>query len=479
MLPASLLRATYRLQLTADFGFDRVREILPYLSALGVSHLYLSPIMRASPGSTHGYDVLDPTTVSPELGGEDAFRRLAAAVRAAGMGVIVDFVPNHMVVSEENPYWRDPERRRKFFDVEPVRGGWHRRFFTIDELAGVRVEDPEVFEETHRTILELIGEGLVDGLRIDHIDGLADPAGYLERLRHRGVELTWVEKILERGEQLREWPVQGTTGYEFAADVTALFIDERGEAALSDLYTELTGSTRAFSEVAAQAKREQVDTAFQPEITKLRSLLDHPELERAVASLPVYRTYVQPYTNHVEPADRAVLAGLAPELRRVLELEEPGHEEFVVRFQQTTGAVMGKGVEDTAFYRYLRLVALNEVGGDPGRFSLSVEDFHRANLERAARAPWQLLTSDTHDSKRSGDVRARIGALARARAAVDRPRAPLARAQPAAAVRTGTGRQRGVPHLPDADRHLADHPRPARGVPAQGAARSEGQHRLG
>ncbi len=411
--PASVpLRATYRLQLTAEFDFDDARELLPYLSALGVSHLYLSPIMRACAGSTHGYDVLDPTVVSPELGGEDGFRRLVAAVHGAGMGVIVDSVPNHMVASAQNPYWRDPERRRKFFDVEPRRGGWHRRFFTIDELAGVRVEDPEVFEETHRKLLQLAGEGLIDGLRIDHIDGLADPAAYLERLRERGIELVWVEKILEGDEQLRDWPVQGTTGYEFANDVTALFIDPAGEQPLSALYAELTGFAGPFAEVAAQAKREVARTAFQPELEKLRTLYDNPELERAVASLQVYRSYVQPYSGHVDPADREVLADLPEDLRRVLLLEEPGHEEFVSRFQQTTVSVMAKGVEDTAFYRYLRLIALNEVGGDPGRFSLAVDAFHRANQRRAVRAPRQLLASETHDTKRSGDVRARIGALA-------------------------------------------------------------------
>ncbi len=405
------VRATYRLQLTGAFDFERARATVPYLRELGISHLYLSPIMRARKGSSHGYDVTDPTAISEELGGEQAFRRLAHAVHEAGMGVIVDFVPNHMAVSDENRYWSDPQLRRKFFDVEP-RGKWHRRFFTIDDLAGVRVEDPEVFEETHRTILALVREGLVDGLRIDHIDGLADPAGYLRRLRDRGVRLVWVEKILELGEQLRDWPVQGTTGYEFANDATALFIDPDGEQPLTDLYAELTGSRETFEQVAAQAKLEQTDGPFSPEITKLRSLYDHPQLEVAVSSLPVYRTYVQPYEDAVAQADRELLASLPEELRRVLTLEQPGHEEFVVRFQQTTSAVMAKGVEDTAFYRYLRLVALNEVGGNPGRFSIRADAFHRANLERAERLPRQLLASQTHDTKRSGDVRARIGALA-------------------------------------------------------------------
>lgn len=405
------MRGTYRLQLTGSFGFDQARELVSYLSALGISHLYLSPIMQARAGSTHGYDVVDPTRVSQELGGEERFRRLAAAAHEADMGVIVDFVPNHMATSDENPYWSDPQRRSKFFDIDPDTG-WHRRFFTIDDLAGVRVEDPEVFDETHRKVLQLVAEGLIEGLRIDHPDGLADPAGYLERLAQRGVKLIWVEKILEGGEQLRDWPVQGTTGYEFANDVTALFVDPRGESTLTDFYSKFTGHTEPFAEVAQAAKREQAESAFAPELKKLRALYDAPGLEQAVASLHVYRTYVQPHVGRVAQADREIVQDLPSELRHVLLLEDDGHEEFVVRFQQTTGPVMAKGVEDTAFYRYLRLIALNEVGGDPGRFFVSVDDFHRSNKARATRFPRHMLSSQTHDTKRSGDVRARIAALA-------------------------------------------------------------------
>jgi len=178
------MRATYRLQLTGSFGFDQARELVPYLSALGISHLYLSPIMQAREGSSHGYAVVDPASVSRELGGEQGFRRLVGTARDAGMGVIVDFVP-HLAASDENPYWNDQQRRRLVFDTHPA-SGWHRRFFTIDDLVGVRVEDPEVFEQTHAKIVALVEEGLVDGLRIDHPDGLADPGAYLERLRERG-----------------------------------------------------------------------------------------------------------------------------------------------------------------------------------------------------------------------------------------------------------------------------------------------------
>ncbi len=409
-------RCTYRLPLTADFGFRRVREVaLPYLRELGVSHLYLSPVLQARRGSTHGYDVVDPTRVSADLGGEAELRALCEGAHEAGLGTILDVVPNHMAASEEeNPYWRDPELRARFFDWDPA-SGWHRRFFDIGELGGVRVEDPAVFEETHAKALELVEAGLVDGLRVDHPDGLASPRVYLERLRDRGARHVWVEKILEPGEPLRDWPVEGTTGYEFANHVTRLFVDPAGEEPLTDLYAELTGETRPFAEVAHEAKLEVARTTFAPEFDRLRALLPHPGLEEAAASLHVYRTYVEPETGRVEEEDRRASAVLPDDLRRVVLLEgerSPRLDEFVVRWQQTTGAVMAKGVEDTAFYRWLRLTALNEVGGDPGRFSLDPGEFHRTMLERHRQHPLRLLASQTHDTKRAGDVRARIGALA-------------------------------------------------------------------
>jgi (1->4)-alpha-D-glucan 1-alpha-D-glucosylmutase len=405
-------RCTYRLQLSPGFGFRSARTLVPYLQRLGVSHLYLSPSLEARTGSTHGYDVVDPRRVSLALGGEPAFRQLASA----GLGIVLDVVPNHMAASDENPFWRDVERRTKFFDWEPA-SGWYRRFFTIDDLAGVRVEDPDVFEVTQRKVLELVSEGLVQGLRIDHPDGLADPRGYLERLRGRGVPHVWVEKILEPGEQLRDWPVEGTTGYEFASDVTALFVDPSGEEPLTRWYEELTGESRAFARIAHEAKVEQARAEFRREFDKLESLLadveiQRPQLEQSAASLSVYRTYVEPWSGRVDDEDRAALALVHRELRRILLLEERGFDEFVTRFQQTTGPVMAKGVEDTAFYRYFRLSALNEVGGDPSRFTLPVDEFHRANAEREARFPIHLLATTTHDTKRSGDVRARIAAIA-------------------------------------------------------------------
>ncbi|MDX6504225.1 MAG: (1-_4)-alpha-D-glucan 1-alpha-D-glucosylmutase [Gaiellaceae bacterium] len=401
--------ATYRLQLTKDFGFREALELVPYLRALGISHLYLSPSLEAQAGSTHGYDVIDPTRISEERGGEEAFRALCSA----GLKVILDIVPNHMAASADNPWWADEEQRAKVFDVDPVSGRW-RRFFDIDELAGVRVEDEQVFELTHRKILELVREGLVEGLRIDHPDGLVDPTGYLERLRAHGARHVWVEKIFEVGEQRRDWLIDGTVGYEFLNEAQALFMERAAEAELTELYAEFTGELRSFPDVAFEAKLEQART-FEPEIERLRALIDLPELPQTLASFPVYRTYVEPWNDRVYEADRAAIeaAQLSDHLRRVLLLEERGHDEFVARFQQTTGPVMAKGVEDTAFYRYNRLLALNEVGGEPGRFGIGVEELHERNIDRAARMPRSLLTTSTHDTKRSGDVRARIGALTR------------------------------------------------------------------
>ncbi len=406
-------RCTYRLQLGPHLDFRRARGLVPYLRELGISHLYLSPVMQARSGSTHGYDVVDPAHVSEELGGERELRELCTG----GLGIVLDVVPNHMAASEEeNPFWRDPLLRAKFFDLD-WRTGANRRFFDVGELAGVRQEDAEVFEALHRKVFGLVREGLVDGLRIDHPDGLANPARYLRRLRDGGAEHVWVEKILEPGEQLRDWPVEGTTGYEFLNDTTALFTEPASEEPLTQLYRELTGEGRGFEEVAAEAKLEQATTTFADEVEWLEARLGEAaeglDLAAALASFHVYRTYVEPDSDLVDGLDRlAVLeARLPSRLAAILLLEERGHEAFVFRFQQTTPPVMAKGVEDTAFYRYNRLLALNEVGGDPARWSLAVDDFHAANLERARRFPQHLLASQTHDTKRSGDARARLVAL--------------------------------------------------------------------
>jgi (1->4)-alpha-D-glucan 1-alpha-D-glucosylmutase len=401
-------RAIYRLQLTPEFGFTEARGLVPYLQELGVSHLYLSPSLQAREGSQHGYDVIDPRHISPALGGEEAFRALAGA----GLGVILDIVPNHMAAVDESPFWRDLALREMFFDVD-LRTGFHRRFFDVGELGGIKQEDWEVFWATHAKVIELVREGLVDGVRVDHPDGLADPAEYFERLADAGVEHVWAEKILEPGEELRDWPVDGTTGYEFLNDVMALCVNRDAEAALTGLYEAFTGDTRRFQDISALSKLEVAVNIFEPELRRLHLEVEVENLPLALASFHVYRTYIQPSKGVVAEADRYEIgrASVSEELRRILFLQAPGNDEFVVRFQQATGPVMAKGVEDTAFYRYFRLSALNEVGGNPGRFGLSVDEFHEANAKRAARFPLHLLTTYTHDTKRSPDVRARIIAL--------------------------------------------------------------------
>ena len=412
------LRATYRLQLTSDFGFDDARARIPYLRDLGISHLYLSPSLQARAGSTHGYDVVDPTRISEDLGGEAAFHALADAAHAAGLGIVLDLVPNHMATDDANRFWTDPELRAKFFDIDSATGR-HRRFFDIDDLAGVRQEDPEVFESTHALTLSLVRDGVVDALRIDHPDGLADPAQYFRRLREGGAQTVWIEKILEPSEVLRDWPVTGTVGYEFLNDVCALFVNPAAEPAFTAFWHELSGDPRPFTEVAAEAKLGQATGPFAPEIERLTALADGAgadteALARAVASFPVYRTYVDPERGVVDEADREAVAE-APDMPaaigEMLLLERPAPPEFVTRFQQTSPPVVAKGVEDTAFYRYARLLALCDVGGDPGRFGISAERLHAANAQRARRFPEAMLTTMTHDTKRSADVRARLAAL--------------------------------------------------------------------
>jgi (1->4)-alpha-D-glucan 1-alpha-D-glucosylmutase len=253
-------------------------------------------------------------------------------------------------------------------------------------------------------VLALLGDGVIDGLRVDHPDGLADPAGYLERLAAAGASRVWVEKILHPGERLRDWPVSGTVGYEFLNDVQGLFVDPAGEETLTSLLHELTGETRSFDEVALEAQLEQAHGTFAREVQRLARLHDPGDLEGALARLPVYRTYVRRGEFH--PDDRHALEATGRP-----DLFDGAPEEFVSRFQQTSPPVTAKGIEDTAFYRYVRLLALNDVGGDPGRWGISVDEFHAANAERARRFPEALLVTQTHDTKRSGDARARIGVL--------------------------------------------------------------------
>lgn len=543
--------ATYRVQLTTDFGFDDAARLVPYLDRLGVSHLYLSPILRAVPGSRHGYDVVDPTAVSDELGGAAGLDRLVAALHGRGMGAIADIVPNHMglpvpesgspalwsVLREgrASPYarWFDiawtpgdgagtPDRLTlpvlgrhlaeclrdgelavdtsgdepvlRYYDhVLPLAAGtaglplpalltrqhyrlayWrsaaerygYRRFFDITTLMAVRVEDPEVFAATHGPILDLVGRGLLDGLRVDHPDGLADPRGYLRALAAAtGDRWTVVEKILGPGERLpADWPCAGTTGYDALRAIDGVLLDGAGLGTLVAAYPALTGSTGDFAAAAAAGKREAVERTFPGEVALLAELAaaacradpalhDHTDaaLRATIGALlvacPVYRVYV----TADEPAGaeaRGVLGAAAERAAAAL----PGHRaatvalvrdlalgelpggtgtdaddalaggvraaahaaarEFAVRFQQCCGAVTAKGVEDTAFYRWTPLAALNEVGGDPGDAVVSPAGFHAFCAGLAADWPATMTTLATHDAKRSADVRARLLVLA-------------------------------------------------------------------
>jgi (1->4)-alpha-D-glucan 1-alpha-D-glucosylmutase len=485
MTPAT----TYRVQVRPDFDLDATAALAGYLARLGVSHLYTAPLLEAAPGSAHGYDVVDPRRINPQLGGAAAFDRLVAAVRDAGLGLVVDIVPNHagVAVPAANPAWWDVLRRgpdspyARWFDVDwsrgpilipvlgsdddlgalrledgelryhehrhPVADGtgdgppravherqhyrlvdWrrgdkeltYRRFFAVSDLAGLRVEDRAVFDATHVEILRWVTEGDVDGLRVDHPDGLRDPGGYLRRLRSRAPD-AWlvVEKILEHGEELPAWPVGGTTGYDALAQVCGLFVDPAAEAAYDLLDAALTGTVTSWPELTHACKLDVAHRLFTAELRRLSRLApDVPDAAEAFAELaaafPVYRSYGREGLRHLAEA-RSEAGRRRPDLAAALDalterLRTPG-DELAERFPQLTGAVMAKGVEDTAYYRWTRFVALNEVGGTPARFGAGVEEFHTAAGHRQRRWPAGMTTLSTHDTKRGEDVRARLAVL--------------------------------------------------------------------
>ncbi|MEP6729545.1 MAG: malto-oligosyltrehalose synthase [bacterium] len=560
------LIGTYRLQLNADFTLHDARQRVPYLQRLGVSHLYCSPVLAAREGSTHGYDVTDPTQVSAMLGGEAAFVALADAAHEHGMGIVLDIVPNHMGIGPDNPYWDDvlargrASRYAEWFDVAwraptrrlagkilvPVLGetlekvmqrgeltlrasaagvrvhyfnhhfpidpttlppelevaqrdplareildSWcagehgqarlrallahqhyelafwraaqrdinYRRFFDVNELISLRVEREEVFEATHRAVLHFVADGIVDGLRVDHVDGLLEPRRYLERLR-RAVDVRrparageprfpiFVEKILASTETVRrDWPVDGTTGYEFLTALEDVFVDPEGHAMIEQRYRR-GGSD--FSSVATASKRRVLRTALNADVRRIAPMLASvakrarwPErpiaayaaaIVELIVALPVYRTYLD--AEHPEPdeRDRAVLIEAFARLRdnatldhdavRALEQSllcewrsaEPklahARLSFVLRWQQITGPSAAKGIEDTALYIYAPLTSRNEVGGDPGLpVEGAVDRLHGRLAERAQYSPRSLNTTNTHDTKRSADARARLDAL--------------------------------------------------------------------
>ncbi len=531
--------ATYRLQLHAGWGFDAAAAVVGQLAALGVSHLYLSPVLQAVPGSLHGYDVLDHTRLSEDLGGQAAFDRLAARAREHGLGIVVDVVPNHMArptpESGNAPFWsvlRDGRGSSyaDWFDIDCEAGGgrvllpvlgsalgdvlaageltvdgdvlryydhefpiaagtaglempelldaqhyrlawWrtgaeelnYRRFFDVDSLVAIRVEDAGVFDATHAVLLDLYRRGAVDGFRIDHPDGLADPGGYLDMLA-TATDGAWVvaEKILEDGEELPSgWACAGTTGYDALNLVQGLFVDPAGEQALLRLWTDIGGDPRSAAAVIEASERQIATTVLDAEVERLTRIaareaaagrrdLSPPRLKAAVLELlvamEVYRGYAGTEQGAAvigEALDRARTAvpDLAVELAFVAGLAvtpvraggdpaadtaattaagvgagvgvpSPGHVEFTARFGQTAGPVMAKGIEDTAFYRWHPLSCLTEVGGDPARFGRSADELHAWCTRAAATHPAGMTTLSTHDTKRSEDTRARLVVLA-------------------------------------------------------------------
>jgi len=600
--------ATYRLQLGPDFDFARAAALVPYLAELGVSHLYLSPVTEARPGSTHGYDVVDHGKIREELGGEAGLEALRARCVEAGLGLILDFVPNHAGIGPSNEGWQDvlaygeaspfadtfdldldldvdldvdlgvrggerillPFLGRYYGEVlddgelsvvyedgqleaayfehrfrmrpesyervlgrlfaslgdDPARGTWarlledyraldardrgraealrgrlhelagqggrlpallaalpneavhelleaqrwrlafwktagaeinYRRFFDINDLAGLRMESPEVFARTHEKLAELLSRPGVDGVRIDHVDGLYDPRGYLHRLRELGAPHVWVEKILAARESVpASWPVDGTTGYEVLNDLLRVLIWPGGERPLSRVWERHGRGLEGWDEVLHESKRLVMRTSLSGELSRLaarlhemsradyhtrdftRPALSHA-LEEIIAALGRYRTYLPDDREEGaaavheavrratarNPADepsvyefvgRAILGPLREDL-------EADRQLWVGRLQQYTAPVAAKGVEDTAFYRYHRLAALSEVGGEPDRFALEPRVFHSRMRHRAKTQPRGLTATATHDHKRGEDTRARLALLAE----LHRPWAQLAK----------------------------------------------------
>ena len=501
MAPSS----TYRLQLSAAFTLDDAAALTDYLDALGVGALYASPLLESAPGSTHGYDVVDPTRVSTERGGEaGGFDWSPPCAPAGSASWSTSSRTIGVAVPRLNPWWWDvlrhgrASRYAKYFDIDwdagplllPVLAGepadeegelarlrlsadagelryyehvfpvapgtavgsirdvharqhyrlvsWrrgaaeltYRRFFDVSTLAAVRVEDPEVFAATHGEVLRWVAAGEIDGLRVDHPDGLTVPGEYLQRLRAAVGSSVWlvVEKILAVGEALpASWPVDGTTGYDALREVCGVFVDPAGAGPLTQLAAELTGSRPALSTVTHQTRRLVAGALLAAEVRRVAraciTLFERSfpltSIEDAaaelLASFPTYRSYLPEHRAALEVAVDTARTR-RPELASVLDglydavLASP-QGRLAARLQQSSGAVMAKGVEDTAFYRWNRFVALNEVGGEPDRFGVPPAEFHAAAAAREAAAPATMTTLSTHDTKRSEDVRARLAVL--------------------------------------------------------------------
>ncbi len=522
MTAKSFPRATYRLQLREGVDFDRARRLVPYLAGLGISHLYLSPIFTAASGSTHGYDVTNAAEIDPTLGGRAGFDALAEAAKAAGLGIILDIVPNHTAFHLENPWLRDvlrhgqDSRYARHFDIDWAKGRlvlpflgepfedmleagafrleqgedgpqlatehfaipmtqgtlpseemrsdpqairdahaaqpwrlthWeyerdgvtHRRFFNVTGLIGMRVEDEAVFDDMHALLFELLERDQVQGIRLDHIDGLADPAAYLRRLRAKvGDTPIWIEKILTGDETVpASWPIEGTTGYEAARAISRILTDAEGLARLDESWRRETGREGSFHDALLKAKNEVIRQELAAEMHQLIDMartavgpedaleIGDEALREAVIALlvafPRYRTY---FAEGEAPSEdeRALMERVAAEagenLRSdatvsrltgfLVDPETPEERALQVRFQQVTGALLAKAHEDTAGFRWNRYIAANEVGADPDEPTISAEELS-GWLQR--RAPSEMTLTSTHDTKRSEDARMRLVAV--------------------------------------------------------------------
>lgn len=454
--------STYRLQLNHQFDFDEVIRVVPYLRSLGVTDIYLSPITQANPGSLHGYDVVDYSVISADLGGEKAFRKLQRHLQRYQLNVLLDFVPNHMAATEHNPWWREIIRKnqdteyRGFFDVN-----WrdsdskkivYRRFFDINELVCLRVEERTVFEAVHRLLITLIKHNTIQGLRIDHIDGLRFPKQYLHTLRKylpEGFYLI-VEKILAYDEQLsRDWLLDGTTGYDFLNFVNQVFVYPPGFKKLEAFYNQQTRNKDTIDEIKVAKNKLVLKKLFATEFTSLLNTMEHLLheinisfsskslriiLQEVSAWLPVYRTYFR--NTSLEHASLQVLkktfervkiiptidARLFATVEKIICLKfdkawattfQERCRAWVNNWQVFTGPLMAKGYEDTTCYVYNPLVSLNEVGSGPEFFDAvgKKQSLHRFNKFKQKYFPLSLNASSTHDTKLSEDVRARIHVL--------------------------------------------------------------------
>ena len=492
--------STYRIQLGPGRTFSGAAELIPYLRDLGVGAVYTSPVLAAVPGSTHGYDVVDPTRMNPGLGGDRAFADLALRLRGAGLGLVVDIVPNHMGIEDPaaNPTWWDVLRLgraspfARFYDIDwdrvpimvPVladaaavadlaiidgqlayhdlrfplapgtEGGtpqqvherqhyrltdWrranselnYRRFFDVAMLAAVRVEDPVVFRTTHEMVLRCVADGLVTGLRVDHPDGLADPGAYVRRLA-AAAPSAWlvVEKILGADETLPAlWPVAGTTGYDALRLASGLFVDTGGEPAVTTFAAEECGP-QDLRQMEHDAKQWVAEHILLAEVRRIARAARRrlpaeqsepgqiePAVAELLASFSVYRSYLADDDADALQAAAAEASRRAPGLAAMIgalarQMTADPDGELAERVEQTAAMVMAKGVEDTVFYRYNRFIALNEVGGDPGRFGVTPEEFHwRIGNVAVGDHPRSMTALSTHDTKRSEDVRARLAVL--------------------------------------------------------------------